>query len=171
MPKIHLPMQFSTEGAGKMGKLYRTSQSFKVAAEAHRHIGNDDRLQESDKSKVNDSRNKISVTFCGPLWRIHVLRCCCAPCFYRLDITWTSRFFFSEAFLILNFSWGKWQSQPLKLNSETQFTGIRLKELKRRRQRRETQSLNILKIKKLFSLFSIFQCFVWYLVMFTLFLM
>lgn len=37
--------------------------------EAHWHIWSDDRLQESDKSKVSDSKNKISVAFLRPLWQ------------------------------------------------------------------------------------------------------
>lgn len=88
MPKIHLPMQFSTEGAGKMGKLYRTWVSFKVAVEVQRHIWSDDRLQEFDKWKVSDSKNKISVTFLRPLWQGKVLVCYCTPsfCFHRLKI-------------------------------------------------------------------------------------
>lgn len=88
MPKIHLPMQFSTEGAGKMGKLYRTWVSFKVAVETQRHIWSDDRLQEFDKSKVSDSKNNISVTFLRPLWQGKVLVSCCTAsfCFHRLKI-------------------------------------------------------------------------------------
>ena len=55
--KIHLPMQFSTQGAGRDGEIIQDwSLSFKVAVRARRHIWNDDRLRESDKSKVSDSR-------------------------------------------------------------------------------------------------------------------
>lgn len=56
-----------------------SSWSLKVALEPVDTFLSDDGLQESDASKVSDSKNNISVTSLDPCDKAGGWGCCCAP--------------------------------------------------------------------------------------------